>query len=192
MCFAHLPLAIVGRPAGTFHGASWGEAEVGTDIRSHLTNTRSGVEKTDAPPMEKKKPPTGGPGTADLWAGHVVVRRSQPHCGDALSSRLVAGPNLWPRHLRLFMRWLLGTPGGGMSKLKIINSKLKMAGNKGGGRFRWLGGDVGLEDVFGPAAARNGGPSGRAMRPTLSKFWGRGSRTRWRVRAQGQMSCGVV
>src|SRR6266404_8704792 len=44
--------------------------------------------------------------TADLCAGHVVVRRSQPHCGDAPSSRLVASPNLWPRHLLLFMRCL--------------------------------------------------------------------------------------
>jgi len=44
---------------------------------------------------------------ADLCAGHVVVRRSQPHCGDAPSSRLVASPNLWPRHLRLFVRLLL-------------------------------------------------------------------------------------
>ncbi len=39
---------------------------------------------------------------ADLCAGHVVVRRSQPHFGDAPSSRLVAGANLWPRHLLLF------------------------------------------------------------------------------------------
>src|SRR5258708_35683804 len=46
-------------------------------------------------------------GAADLCAGHVVVRRSQPHCGDAPSSRRVARPNLWPRHLRLFMRCLL-------------------------------------------------------------------------------------
>src|SRR5260221_9615647 len=66
-------------------------------------------------------------GAADLCAGHVVVRRSQPHCGDAPSSRVgfpslaimfpgettcrfaasnVASPNLWPRHLLLFMRWL--------------------------------------------------------------------------------------
>src|SRR5258705_13367605 len=35
------------------------------------------------------------------------VRRSQPHCGDAPSSRLVSNPNLWPRHPRLFMRCLL-------------------------------------------------------------------------------------
>ncbi|MDB6065934.1 MAG: hypothetical protein JWR26_2142 [Pedosphaera sp.] len=47
-------------------------------------------------------------GTADLWAGYFVARRSQPHCGDAPSSRLVSDPNLWPRHPRLFMRWLLG------------------------------------------------------------------------------------
>jgi hypothetical protein len=41
-------------------------------------------------------------------------------------------------------------------------------------------GGVGFEDVLRPAAARNGGPSGRAMRPTWSKFWCRGSRTRLR------------
>ncbi|MDB6067138.1 MAG: hypothetical protein JWR26_3346 [Pedosphaera sp.] len=46
-------------------------------------------------------------GTADLWAGCFVVRRSQPHCGDAPSSRLASSPNLWPRHPRLFVSWLL-------------------------------------------------------------------------------------
>ena len=34
-------------------------------------------------------------------------------CGPAPSSRLVAGPNLWPRHPRLFMRWLLRVSGVG-------------------------------------------------------------------------------
>ena len=43
-------------------------------------------------------------GTADLWAGRVVVRRLQPAEGMRAASRLAAGPNLWPRHLLLFMR----------------------------------------------------------------------------------------
>jgi hypothetical protein len=71
--------------------------------QSHLIYIRSGVDEEKRNKMknirrEKKS------GTADLCAGHIVVRRSQPHCGDAPSSRRVAGPNLWPRHLRLFMR----------------------------------------------------------------------------------------
>jgi hypothetical protein len=33
-----------------------------------------------------------------------VVRQSQPPFGDAPSSRLASGPNLWPRHLLPFMR----------------------------------------------------------------------------------------
>jgi hypothetical protein len=47
--------------------------------------------------------------TAGLWACYGVVRRSQPHCGDAPSSRLVSGPNPQPRHLRLFLRGLLSS-----------------------------------------------------------------------------------
>jgi hypothetical protein len=71
--------------------------------------------------------------TADLWPNRFVVRRSQPLSGSfrrgtAPSSRVgfpspprvsfptgderfafcgAVGPNLWPRHLRSFMRWLL-------------------------------------------------------------------------------------
>src|SRR6266481_4899268 len=72
-------------------------------------------------------------GTADLWAGYFVARRSQPHCGDSFrrgtnpSSRVgfpspppvsfptrderfairgASSPNLWQRHPRLFMRRL--------------------------------------------------------------------------------------
>jgi len=55
--------------------------------------------------------------TAGLLACYCVVRRSQPHCGDAScfatklrpdrpSSRLAAGQNIQPRHLHLFMGWL--------------------------------------------------------------------------------------
>src|SRR6266403_5861293 len=45
-------------------------------------------------------------GAAGLCAGYFVARRSKPHFGDSSSSRRVASPNLWPRHLLLFMRWL--------------------------------------------------------------------------------------
>jgi len=72
--------------------------------RSHLTNTRSGVWNKERPRNMKETMGEKTTGAADLCAGHFVVRRSQPHCGDAPSSRLVAGPNLWPRHLPLFMR----------------------------------------------------------------------------------------
>jgi len=44
-------------------------------------------------------------------ACYFVVRRSQPHCGDAPSSRLAAGQNPQPRHLHLFMGWLLSVAG---------------------------------------------------------------------------------
>ena len=73
-------------------------------IRSHLINTRSGVWIKEKQNNMKKRNDRKGTGTADLCAGHVVVRPSQPHCGDAPSSRRVAGPNLWPRHLLLFVR----------------------------------------------------------------------------------------
>ena len=86
---------------------------------------------------------------ADLCAGHFVVRRSQPPCGDAPSSRLVAGPNLWPRHLLLFMRCLLvredvtsalgfgrllggGGLGGILGRLVIILIVLFLFGGLGG------------------------------------------------------------
>src|SRR5258708_36032348 len=76
--------------------------------RSHLINTRSGVRIKQKRRKMQERIGKMRTETANLWAGHVVVRRSQPHCGDAPSSRLVAGTNLWPRHLLLFMRWLLG------------------------------------------------------------------------------------
>ena len=72
------------------------------DKPSHKYPQRRGDEgETDEMKGSKGEKKSGA---ADLCAGHVVVRRSQPHCGDAPSSRLVADPNLWPRHLRLFMR----------------------------------------------------------------------------------------
>jgi hypothetical protein len=40
--------------------------------------------------------------------GHVVVPRLKPAVGIRPASRLVASQNLSPRHLLLFMRWLLG------------------------------------------------------------------------------------
>ena len=46
-------------------------------------------------------------GAADLLASHVVVPRLKPTAGIRPASRLVAGQNLQPRHLLLFMRWLL-------------------------------------------------------------------------------------
>ena len=51
------------------------------------------------PKRKERERPIFGPATS-LFVGH----RAPSH---APSSRLVAGPNLWPRHLRLFMRWLL-------------------------------------------------------------------------------------
>src|SRR5258706_9995930 len=68
--------------------------------------TRSGVKmkkKSDKMQVRRDKQKRVA---ADICAGHFVVRGSQPPCGDAPSSRLVASPNLWPRHLRLFMRCL--------------------------------------------------------------------------------------
>src|SRR4029077_13325294 len=44
-----------------------------------------------------------------FWPARFVVRRSKPHFEDSPSSRLASGQNLWPRHLRSFMRWLLGS-----------------------------------------------------------------------------------
>src|SRR5258708_28574015 len=73
---------------------------------SHLINTRSGVWMKEKQRKMQERIGRMRTETANLCAGHVVVRRSQPPCGDAPSSRLVASPNLWPRHLRLFMRCL--------------------------------------------------------------------------------------
>ena len=81
-----------------------GEGEEQGIVRSHLTNTRSGVKMKKKRVKMKDGSRENKNEAADLCAGHVVVRRSQPHCGDAPSSRLVASPNLWPRHLLLFMR----------------------------------------------------------------------------------------
>ena len=72
-------------------------------VRNHLINTRNGVEAgketINAKYREQKK-----------WGGVRSLGRPRRcwsvtgRCGHAPSSRLVAGPNLWPRHLRLFMR----------------------------------------------------------------------------------------
>ena len=70
-------------------------------------------------------------GAADLCAGHVVVRRSQPHCGDAPSSRRVAGPNLWPRHLLLFMRCLPNLPPGFCAMLDAPFAQFAQHGPQG-------------------------------------------------------------
>ena len=74
--------------------------------RSHLTNTRSGV--WDKEKRDKMKTAMGRKQTraADLCTGYFVARRSKPHFGDSSSSRRVASPNLWPRHLLLFVRCL--------------------------------------------------------------------------------------
>ena len=45
---------------------------------------------------------------ADLLTARVVVRRLQPATGMHPYSRLAGSQNLSPRHLLLFMRWLLG------------------------------------------------------------------------------------
>src|SRR5258708_37177483 len=74
-------------------------------------------------------------GTADLWAGYFVVRRSQPHCGDAPSSRLVSSPTLWPRHPRLFMRWLLASCGTCMGGLPFGTGLRRNAGGCSSGRI---------------------------------------------------------
>src|SRR6266478_10067634 len=69
------------------------------------------------PQRRRKKNKTGagcgkinrtGAGAADLLPGHVVVPRLKPAAGIRPASRLVASQNLWPRHLLLFIRWLLG------------------------------------------------------------------------------------
>src|SRR4029077_11508936 len=81
-----------------------------------------------------------GDRAGDLCAGHVVVRRSQPHCGDAPSSRLVASPNLWPRHLRLFMRWLLAPQGSVKIKSRLtaaLREVLVESSRSGGLLFRF-------------------------------------------------------
>ena len=103
-----------------------------------------------------------GGGTADLWAGHFVVRWSQPHCGDAPSSRVgypspppvsfptgderfairgVSDPNLWPRHPRLLARGLLrfgsvtGRCGHAPSPRVGFPSPPQVSGPKGEERF---------------------------------------------------------
>ena len=52
--------------------------------------------------MKKKGRRIFGPATS-LFVGH------SPILGMLPPQRLVASPNLRPRHLRLFMRWLLGS-----------------------------------------------------------------------------------
>jgi hypothetical protein len=47
---------------------------------------------------------------ADLLTACVVVRQLQPAAGMRLTSRLAGSQNLSPRHLPLFMRWLLIKP----------------------------------------------------------------------------------
>src|SRR6185312_13716030 len=78
-----------------------------TETRSHLINIRGGMRGREQREMIDEKVNRIRWEAADLWTGYFVVRRSQPHFGDAPSSRLVAGPNLWLCHPRLFMRWLL-------------------------------------------------------------------------------------
>ncbi len=114
--------------------SDWGEGDlilvrltqggVRASPRSHLINTCSGVARKSMTTFQLKMGGWQTNGTADLWAGRVVVRRfgfpspanrvprkdvrfahsSQPAEGMRAASRLAAGPNLWPRHLLLFMR----------------------------------------------------------------------------------------
>ena len=51
-----------------------------------------------------------GPERPIFGLAAFVVRRLTAPFRDAPSSRLAASPNLWPRHPRLFMRWLLVSP----------------------------------------------------------------------------------
>jgi hypothetical protein len=69
---------------------------------SHKYPQRRG--KTNGTMNIKEKTPDGEKGRPIFVPATSLFVGRSPTAGDAPSSRLVVGPNLWPRHLRLFMR----------------------------------------------------------------------------------------